>query len=197
MWQLAAVWTTTVAGIRCFFKPAPSEFPSSSETEIENGTTKEVNVGVKEVLQQQASQGKYVEGTHWLLGWAEPRLANLRLETSTPQLWEGFIKWYLTPERVPCMFLSKSTLMLWRSVALTKMTTLPSQKREVFYTGSTRCRKAGTTINTAIILTAAQGIVVSRDRILLAKDGGSINLTKSWACILGAQNGHSEAKGVN
>ena len=39
-------------------------------------------------------------------------------------------------------------------------------------------------MNTAVVLAAAEGIVVSRDRTLLAGHGGHIKLTKSWAASL-------------
>ena len=45
-------------------------------------------------------------------------------------------------------------------------------------------RKAGTPINTAVVLAAAEGIVISKDRSLLAEHGGHIKLTKSWVASL-------------
>ena len=39
-------------------------------------------------------------------------------------------------------------------------------------------------MNTAVVLAAAEGILVSRDRTLLAGHGGHIKLTKSWAASL-------------
>ena len=45
-------------------------------------------------------------------------------------------------------------------------------------------RKAGTPVNTGVVLAAAEGILVSRDRTLLAGHGGHIKLTKSWAASL-------------
>ena len=39
-------------------------------------------------------------------------------------------------------------------------------------------------MNTGVVLAAAEGILVSRDRTLLAGHGGHIKLTKSWAASL-------------
>ena len=44
--------------------------------------------------------------------------------------------------------------------------------------------KSGTPVNTPVILAAAEGIIKSKDRTLLAEYGGHIKLTKSWAVSL-------------
>ena len=48
-------------------------------------------------------------------------------------------------------------------------------------------RKAGTPINTAVILAAVEGIITAKDRTLLACNGGHIKLNKSWAKSLMAR----------
>ena len=45
-------------------------------------------------------------------------------------------------------------------------------------------RKAGTPVNTDIVIAAAKGIVTTKDRTMLAENGGSIHLTKTWAASL-------------
>ena len=42
-------------------------------------------------------------------------------------------------------------------------------------------RDSGRVVNSAIVITAAKGIVLSHDRSLLFENGGHFELTKSWA----------------
>ena len=39
----------------------------------------------------------------------------------------------------------------------------------------------GAVVNSAVVMGAAEGIVMSKDANLLACNGGGINLTKDWA----------------
>ena len=48
-------------------------------------------------------------------------------------------------------------------------------------------RKAGTPINTAVILAAVEGIITAKHQTLLASNGGHIQLNKSWAKSLVAR----------
>ena len=48
-------------------------------------------------------------------------------------------------------------------------------------------RKAGTPINTAVILAAVEGIITAKDQALLDSNGGHIQLNKSWAKSLMAR----------
>ena len=74
------------------------------------------------------------------------------------------------------------------------MTTLPSKKRgkalalgqldEEVHKYVRALIKAGTVVNTAVIPAAAEGIVTSTDRTLLAQNGGGVNLTISLAASL-------------
>jgi hypothetical protein len=56
-------------------------------------------------------------------------------------------------------------------------------------------RKAGTAVNAAIVLAAAEGIVTSRDRTLLVRYRGTIDLTKSWAASLMKRMGLVKRRG--
>ena len=42
-------------------------------------------------------------------------------------------------------------------------------------------RERGAVVNSAIVIAAAEGIVMNKDSNLLACNGGGINLTKYWA----------------
>ena len=42
-------------------------------------------------------------------------------------------------------------------------------------------RAAGTAISAPLVIAAAQGIIEAKDRTLLVENGGSINLTRTWA----------------
>ena len=45
-------------------------------------------------------------------------------------------------------------------------------------------RESGGVINTQIVIAAARGIVLSRDRTMLRENGGSIDITRTWALSL-------------
>ena len=45
-------------------------------------------------------------------------------------------------------------------------------------------RSNGAVINTAIVMATAEGIVNNEDSNLLAKNGGTIVLSKHWACSI-------------
>jgi len=55
-------------------------------------------------------------------------------------------------------------------------------------------RKAHATVNTKIVLSAAEGIVQGHDASLLASNGGTIDLTKSWAKSVMQRMGLSKRK---
>ena len=57
--------------------------------------------------------------------------------------------------------------------------------------------KAGGIVNTSLVLGAAEGIVTAKNPGLLAKHGGHIELTKSWAKSLFQQMGYVKRKGSN
>ena len=58
-------------------------------------------------------------------------------------------------------------------------------------------RKAGGIVNTSLVLGAAEGIVTAKNPGLLAKHGGHIELTKSWAKSLFQRMGYVKRKGSN
>ena len=58
-------------------------------------------------------------------------------------------------------------------------------------------RAVGRVVNTAIVRAGAEGIVLARDRSLLVKYGGHIDLTKSWAKSLLHRMGYSKRKCSN
>ena len=45
-------------------------------------------------------------------------------------------------------------------------------------------RLAGTPVSCSLVLAAAEGIVVSKDRMLLTENGGHVALTRGWALSL-------------
>ena len=53
-------------------------------------------------------------------------------------------------------------------------------------------RAVGGVVNTAIVRAGAEGIILARDRSLLVKYGGHIDLTKSWAKSLLHRMGYSK-----
>ena len=53
-------------------------------------------------------------------------------------------------------------------------------------------RAVGGAVNTAIVRADAEGIILARDRSLLVKYGGHIDLTKSWAKSLLHRMGYSK-----
>lgn len=58
-------------------------------------------------------------------------------------------------------------------------------------------RTVGGVVNTAIVLAAAEGIITARDQSLLLKNGGHIQLTKSWAKSLLHRMGYVKRKCSN
>ena len=59
----------------------------------------------------------------------------------------------------------------------------------------TALRATAGVVNTAIVLTAAEGIVAATDRSLLRQHGGSLVLTKAWAKSLLIRMGFVKRKG--
>ena len=178
------------------FKPV-SSLPTPEETGIGAVATKEANKAVQRVLNKQRCQqppskrrryttfsdkqrakvGKYAEENGNAAALRKFRSELPNLEESTARF---FKKRYLDE--------------LWVSSGAA-VTTIPSWKcgrpltfgeidDEVQTKFIRALRKAGTPINTAVVLAAAEGIVISKDRTLLAEHGGHIKLTKSWAASL-------------
>ena len=58
-------------------------------------------------------------------------------------------------------------------------------------------RTVGGVVNTTIVLAAAEGIITARDQSLLVKNGGHIQLTKSWAKSLLKRMGYVKRKCSN
>ena len=92
-----------------------------------------------------------------------------------------------------CLF-KKRYLEQLRASLGTEVTSIASRKRgrplalgdvdEDVQKFITALSKSGTPVNIPVILAAAEGIIKSRDRTLLAEHGGHIRLTKSWAVSL-------------
>ena len=57
-------------------------------------------------------------------------------------------------------------------------------------------RDSGRVVNSAIVRTAAKGIVLSHDRSLLFENGGHFELTKSWAKSLLKRMNMGKRKGT-
>ena len=55
-------------------------------------------------------------------------------------------------------------------------------------------RKRGSTINSAIVIATAQGIIMNKDANLLSCNGGGINLTTDWAKSLLSHMGFVKRK---
>ena len=58
-------------------------------------------------------------------------------------------------------------------------------------------RAVGGVVNTAIVRAGAEGIILARDRSVLVKYGGHIDLTKSWAKSLLHRMGYSKRRCSN
>ena len=58
-------------------------------------------------------------------------------------------------------------------------------------------RVVGGVVNTAIVRAGAEGIILARDRSVLVKYGGHIDLTKSWAQSLLHHMGYSKRRCSN
>ena len=58
----------------------------------------------------------------------------------------------------------------------------------------TQLRKCGGTINTAITISSAKGIIQKYDSNLLVENGGSVHLSKSWAKYLMARSFKKKAR---
>ena len=58
-------------------------------------------------------------------------------------------------------------------------------------------RAVGGVINTAIVRACAEGIILARDRSVLVKYGGHIELTKAWAMSLLHRMGYSKRRCSN
>ena len=175
-----------------YFKPI-STLPTPEETGIGEAATKQANKAVQRVLEseepppkqrkyttysdeQRAEVGKYAA--------ENGNAAALRkFKAEIPNLGESTVR-----------FFKKRYLDELRVSPGVPVTTIASRKRgrpltlgeidEEVQKFIRALRKAGTAINTAVILAAAEVIVTSRDRTLLAEHGGHIRLTKSWAASL-------------
>lgn len=55
-------------------------------------------------------------------------------------------------------------------------------------------RMAGTLVSCCLVLAAAEGIVVSKDRTLLIENGGHVALTRGWALSLLRRMGYVRRK---
>ena len=58
-------------------------------------------------------------------------------------------------------------------------------------------REANGTVNTAIVLATARGVILAKDANLLAENGGSIDLSKDWAKRLLSRMGYVKRKACN
>ena len=56
---------------------------------------------------------------------------------------------------------------------------------------------AGTPVNSAIVIASAKGIVMTKNRLLLAEYGGSHCFDHFMGKIITYQNGHGVQKGIN
>ena len=165
-------------------------------------------MAIKKALQQQASQGRKKRKTY--TDYSDEQRANIgryagqngnaaavqRFRQTIPDVGEStvhaFKHKYLdavkkcnADEEVTSLLLQKCGKPLAQGI-------LDAEVQKYVHT----LRKAGTAINTAVILTAAQGIVLLQDRTLLAENRGSIRLTKSWAASLMHRMGLVKRRGM-
>ena len=111
-----------------------------------------------------------------------------------------------TARRLKKAYVEKHKILTKRSDKNPQVTVLPKQsQRRPLLVGqqldksiqTESLRKAGGVVNTAIVVSAAYGIISVREPSLLREHGGHLELTKSWAKSLLKCMGYVKRKGSN
>ena len=181
--------------ILSYFKPS-SMIPSPSDTGIGVVATKEANEAVRKVIDHGASANVVSKKRKAYTAFPDETSANIGRYAA-----ENGNAAALKKFRSDIPDIGESTVRLFKKRYLEEVRKVPRGERVDKIMSRKRgrplelgkeldndvqkyvkaLRKAGTPINTAVILAAVEGIITAKDRTLLASNGGHIQLNKSWA----------------